>query len=402
MFIVLAGALAVITALVLILPFLRTRADTSRAAYDAEAYRAQLREVDQDLARGILTEPEAKAAKIEISRRLLAATDDADGEIAAPPTPSYLRTAIATAIAVGPPALAVLIYLAIGEAGRPDMPLEARTDLDAQMAQRPSQAQAETLLEQNDLAPLAAEADTPEARNFIARIDELEAFLLKNPDDVRGRRLLAGATASVGRYADSWRHYATLVESADEPDTELYGDLVETMVLAANGYVSPEAETATDAAIALDRSDPRFIHYKALALAQRGETEAAYARWSALLDSADPSTPWLPMVYRHARQAAEELGVTLSIRTAPGPSSEQVEAAGEMSDDDRRDMIEGMVSSLAARLAEDPDDLDGWLRLIRAYGVMGRDEDRATAIDMARTTFADDAAALARLDEAAQ
>jgi cytochrome c-type biogenesis protein CcmH len=73
-----------------------------------------------------------------------------------------------------------------------------------------------------------------------------------------------------------------------------------------------------------------------------------------------------------------------------------------MSEDDRRAMIEGMVAGLAARLAEDPDDLDGWLRLIRAYGVMGREDDRITAIAMARKTFADDPAALSRLDEATQ
>ena len=404
MFIALAGALAIITALVLLMPFLRARSGMSRAAYDAQAYRAQLHELDQDLARGILTETEAKAAKIEISRRLLSATDAVEAEGAVPAAPGFLRTGIGIATAIGAPALATLVYLAIGEAGRPDMPLASRSDIGIQMAQRPSQAQAETLLAENDLAPVAAEPDTADAQQFVARISELEAYLVENPDDTKGRRLLAGATASMGRYADSWRHYAILLDAAAPPDTALYGNLIETMVLAANGYVSPEAEAATDAANALDGTDPRFVHYKALALAQRGETDAAYARWIALLQNAEPNTPWAPMVHRPATQAAQELGLEPPPRPAPvsGPSREDVEAAGDMSEDDRRAMIEGMVAGLAARLAEDPDDLDGWLRLIRAYGVMGREDDRITAIAMARKTFADDPAALSRLDEATQ
>ncbi len=406
LFIVLAGAIAIITAIVLILPFLRARSGVSRAAYDAQAYRAQLQELDQDLARGILNETEAKAAKIEVSRRLLAATDAAEVDGALQTTPGGVRMGVAIMAALGAPALAIFVYLAIGEAGRPDMPLASRSDIGFQMAQRPSQVQAEALLDENNLAPKVTEPNTPEAKQYVASIAELEAFLAKNPDDLKGRRLLAGATANLGRYSDSWRHYATLIEAGGEPDTELYGGMIQMMILAANGYVSPEAEAATDAARNLDKANPLFIHYKALALAQRGETKAAYAFWKALLDNADASAPWIPTVHRHATQAAQELGLeppaSPAPTPAPGPSRGDIEAAGEMSEDDRRTMIEGMVAGLAERLAEDPNDLDGWLRLIRAYGVMGRTDDRTSALEMARKTFADDAPALDRLNKAAE
>ena len=51
-----------------------------------------------------------------------------------------------------------------------------------------------------------------------------------------------------------------------------------------------------------------------------------------------------------------------------------------MSDDDRREMIRGMVARLAERLHGNGADIDGWLRLVRAYTVLG---DRAKAKDAA-------------------
>ncbi|MAO57208.1 MAG: hypothetical protein CMM61_16150, partial [Rhodospirillaceae bacterium] len=59
---------------------------------------------------------------------------------------------------------------------------------------------------------------------------------------------------------------------------------------------------------------------------------------------------------------------------APGPSREQIEAARDMSPEEREEMIRGMVQRLADRMAENPDDLAGWQRLERAYRMMGETE----------------------------
>ena len=56
---------------------------------------------------------------------------------------------------------------------------------------------------------------------------------------------------------------------------------------------------------------------------------------------------------------------------SPGPNREEMEAAAEMSAKDRAAMIRSMVERLAARLADEPDDLQGWIRLERAYQVLG-------------------------------
>ena len=63
-----------------------------------------------------------------------------------------------------------------------------------------------------------------------------------------------------------------------------------------------------------------------------------------------------------------------------GPDEADIAAAAEMSDEDRQAMIESMVDGLAARLAEDPSDAQGWQRLARAYDVLGRPRDAQTAL----------------------
>jgi len=404
-FIVLAGALALVTALALALPFLRGRAAAeSRAAYDAQAYRAQLREVDQDVSRGVLTEAEAQAARIEISRRLLAATDAMEADGAAPAAPRDLRRGLGIGAAIGIPVIAAALYLGIGGAGQPDMPLDTRTDFASQMSQRPSQKRAEAIMQRSGYGRAPLPIDTPELQRVAAMVEQVETVLERKPDDATGRLILARTQTRLGRHSEAWRNYELLLTTATQPDLDLYGEAIESMVLATNSYVSPEAEAIADRGMKLDPKNARFRHYKALALSQRGKVDEALIRWADLLDDAEPSDTWVAMVYDYASEAADALGVPPPPRPdgAPGPTREDMAAAAAMPAADRNAMIEGMVATLAERLAEDPDDLQGWLRLIRAYTVLDRTEQRDKAVEMARNTFVGDTKALERIDEASR
>ena len=73
---------------------------------------------------------------------------------------------------------------------------------------------------------------------------------------------------------------------------------------------------------------------------------------------------------------------------APGPTQEDVAAAGEMSEADRSDFIRSMVDRLATRLEDEPDDLDGWLRLANAYKVLGETDQAKEALARASTLVA--------------
>ncbi|MEY3307650.1 MAG: c-type cytochrome biosis protein CcmI, partial [Pseudomonadota bacterium] len=84
-----AGIGLAVTAL-LLLALLRGRAgDEPAAAYDLRVYRDQLREVDRDLARGVIAPADAERLRTEVARRVLEADralgDGAAAEGDAPP-----------------------------------------------------------------------------------------------------------------------------------------------------------------------------------------------------------------------------------------------------------------------------------------------------------------------------
>ncbi len=82
-----------------------------------------------------------------------------------------------------------------------------------------------------------------------------------------------------------------------------------------------------------------------------------------------------------------------------GPSDDDVAAASDLSPEQRGVMIRGMVERLAERLHRDGSDVEGWLRLVRSYVVLGeRDKARAAAAE-ARRALASAPDKLRRIDE---
>jgi cytochrome c-type biogenesis protein CcmH len=110
-----------------------------------------------------------------------------------------------------------------------------------------------------------------------------------------------------------------------------------------------------------------------------------------MLAKAPPNAPWRPLL----QAALARVGAS----GAPSLSDDAVTAAKEMNETDRDAMIRGMVERLAARLKQNGSDVDGWLRLVRAYMVMG-DRDRARgALTDARLAVANDAERLRQLND---
>jgi cytochrome c-type biogenesis protein CcmH len=144
----------------------------------------------------------------------------------------------------------------------------------------------------------------------------------------------------------------------------------------------------------------------------------AVTTWTDLLREAPPEATWRDFVAGQVRQAAAALGEdpppeaaeTTTAETAPpaasppmtsppvasppiagvpGPSQADVEAAGQMSGEDRLAFIRSMVARLATRQEEQPENLDGWLRLARAYGVLGEADHAKAALDRAEALVQD-------------
>ena len=343
------------------LPLLMALSRPPRAAHAAAGgamaiYRDQLDELDRDVARGIVAGSEAGAARTEIARRLIR-----EGEAPSPEARPDERLSKAAVVAiVAMPVAALGLYLLIGSPTDPDQPLASRPDA----------------LARKEITQLVA---------------TVEAHLAAAPGDGKGWEVLAPVYERLGRDSDAVNAYTRTIELLG-PTATREADLGEALMHANQGAVTPEAHAAFERARQLDPPDPRAAFYIAVELGQNGKTTEARTAWQALLANAPADAAWAPA----ARQQLAALDTP-----APGPSAGDVTAAASMAPADRTRMIEGMVASLAERLKTQPDDADGWTRLIRSYVVLGRAVDAGAALTGARAALAGDAAKLAAVDAAA-
>ncbi|MBV9990100.1 MAG: tetratricopeptide repeat protein [Alphaproteobacteria bacterium] len=214
--------------------------------------------------------------------------------------------------------------------------------------------------------------DTRDMNGMIA----VAAHHLKDaPDDLRGWRVLGRAYLDAGDGADALKALGRAIQVArakGDISAGLYSDYGLAVVSTSAGAVPPEAEQAFRFALMLDPKDAASLYFLGYASAARGEADAAIAFWQTLLDEAPRNAPFRQeLVDRIARLKAQ---------------------GGTMPD------IGAMVAGLDARLRKQPDDPDGWMKLIRAYAVLNDGEKAEDALARARAAMAKDAAALAALD----
>ncbi len=366
---------------------------------DMGVYRDQLAEVDRDLSRGVLSAEEAERTRAEVARRLL----DADRRRAAPAREAGRTLRVATAAAVG---IAVLaggggLYLAVGAPGYPDLPLQQRLALaEERRAARPSQEEAEA-----QAAPFRP-APAPPDSDFARLMERLRSAVRERGDDPQGWRLLARNEARLGDYVAARAAQQELVALLGEDATaQDHAFLAELMVLAAGGFVTPEAEAQLDAALARDPREGRALYYKGLTFAQTGRPDVTLRIWRPLLESSPENAPWVAPIREQIGAVAARAGIEYlrpPSPTAPGPSAADMAAAADMAPEEREEMIRGMVGRLSDRLATGGGPAPDWARLITALGVLG-ETGRARAIyDESRQVFANQPDDLARLDEAAR
>ncbi|MCS0501108.1 c-type cytochrome biogenesis protein CcmI [Ancylobacter mangrovi] len=342
----------------------------SAAEADLAVYRDQLAEIERDRTAGLIGEGEGEAARAEVARRILRASAEVHATRAASAGNVGRRRAAALIALIGVPVLAGTLYILLGSPQLSPQPLAARLNA------RPEEA---------DVAVL---------------IRKVEEHLEANPDDGRGYEVIAPIYLRIGRTSDAVRAWSNAIRLLGSSPSRQSG-LGEAMVADADGVVTAEASAAFQQALAQDPKDPKARYFLGLAAEQDGKTAEAAAYWSALAADSPAGAPWLPLV--HA--ALARVGATAPApQTAqmPGPGAADVAAAEDMTPEQRSQMIRGMVERLSARLAEDGDDLEGWLRLMRAWTVLGdADKAKAAAAD-ARDHFGKDDAALARIDALAR
>lgn len=393
-----AIALAVAALLIGALRAARLR-DVSAANSDIAVYKDQLAEVDRDLARGIVTESEADAVRIEVSRRLLEADTRNTEDQADQKGQSGLGIAIVvlTVLAGG-----LGTYAWLGAPGYGDLPMKSRlAAIEAARAERPGQAAAEAEVRDQLPQPEAPDAD------FLNLMEQLRAAVAERPNDIQGLTFLAQYEARIGNYSAARAAQEQLVAAKGNDATATDRlTLIDIMVFATGGYVSPEAEAVVRDILASSPENGAARYYYGLLEAQAGRADRAFAVWARLLEDSPPSAPWVPVVRAEIQDVAFAAGITNyelpPTSTLPALSDSDIAAADDMTPQERAEMIQGMVGRLADRLAIEGGPPEDWARLISTLGVLG-DTTRARAIAAeAQTVFADNAAALSLIENARQ
>jgi cytochrome c-type biogenesis protein CcmH len=367
-----AGAL-----LGLLWPLLRPVEPPAPVEGDAAVYRDQLSELKRDLERGLIEPDAAAAARIEIERRLLA-TGAAPSPLRrqAANTRYHLVLALTLLVAAGAP----IIYLELGQPGLPDEPLM-----------------------RIPAAPMAIDAEapppSPEMQPLADTAKQLAAALDANPSNAAGWAQLGDLYLSLQRFEEAATALEQAIQQGADPKLtqSRYG---EALTQLADGQVTPDAAVALRKGLAADPADPRARFYLALAEAEAGRIDEAVAAWKQLLADAPPDASWRKLV-EQTIDAAEraKTGMTASSgggaapaptgngeATVPapgGPSADDMAAMANLTPEEREAKIRAMVEGLAQRLQSDPNDLDGWLKLSRSYGVLGENDKAVDALSHA-------------------
>ena len=346
--------LSAIAIVLLAVPFLRRQGIPDREAFDLAVYRDQLAELERDLERGVIDAEAARAARLEIERRILAVAGETSPTLGAQNQPS-VRWWAAGVVAVVPLA-AGFLYIERGQPALRDLPLASRPAPEQQLTERDS---------------------------LLANIEQLEKRLEKAPDNGNVWAILGRTRLRAGLYQEAAEAFQKSSELSEGNPT-LRSELAEAMVYAAGGQVTPASLEHFRVALETAPNEPRARYYLGLALAQEGEADAAIEGWTQLLDVSPSDAPWRPQIVEAIQSVLQSEGrptgdVITSLPEGTAPS--QASAAGGGGQDEQ---IRGMVEGLATRLENEPDDIEGWLMLGRSRMVLDEPELAKAAFERAR------------------
>jgi cytochrome c-type biogenesis protein CcmH len=347
-------------------PLTRERA-TGTSPTDLAVYRDQLEEIERDRLADFIGPAEAEAARVEVSRRLIAAADARDAVVASTIEAVALfrrRWFSALVVLVVLPLGAASLYLTLGSPNLPGQPLSARI----------STAHAE--------------------QSLAGLIAQVEAHLEKNPDDGRGWEVIAPVYMRLHRFDDAVKARRNALRALGET-AERQAALGEALIAAADGVVTAEAKTALARATQLDDGNIKAQFFLGLAAEQDGTPAKAAQIWRDLLARAPEEAQWAGVVHE-ALARVEGPGAA---QPSPGPTSEDVGAASRLAPEQRDQMVRQMVERLATRLRADGSDVEGWLRLVRAYMVLGDSEHARGAVSDAHRALVKEPDKLRRLDD---
>ena len=321
---------------------------------DRSFYERRLLDIDVDLQDGRLSAEDAEALRAEAARKLIRESDEKSHVSSS----RAMSNSVIYIALVFVPVFSLLVYAKLGS---PELVSSRQTPIvDASL---------ETM------------------------IRVAETRLQKEPDEIQGWQVLAPVYVRLGRYGDAVKAYQNLVRlSGRKP--ELLFSFGEAMVLENENTVPEQAAELFSEVLTLQPAHPGASYYSGLASVQTGNKEQAKAIWMALLERSHGSEFWVASTVQNLKSLGVADGKLEEIM--PGfATASQLQA---LSPEERTKQIEGMVASLAAKLEADPNDRDGWLRLVRSQMVLGKYDQAAKSGQIAKTVFHDDKSFVAAID----
>lgn len=324
----------------------------------------------------------------------------------APPSDSIYGFSLTLGVIVA--SAAVTLYMITGGLGIQEAPLPLHTDLQS-AARGPSEVRAGadgTAKQVQAERPVNSNKPANGPRGAIAGdkaliADEVQAVaelrLADNPNDMAGWVTLARTERVLGNHPEAVRAFERAIELAGRNATaDLIADYGEAQVFEAFGTVSPRAIETFENALEKDPGGIKSRFYIAEGRAQSGDYAGAIALWRGLTADAPPDAPWvgevrarianaamkgniIPMQVQPERpsgNARPASGLSGAIAGEAAPTADDVQAVQEMPPQERLAFILSMVQRLADKMEDNPDNVDGWLRLGRAYQVL-EDKDKA-------------------------
>ncbi|MDO5706127.1 MAG: c-type cytochrome biogenesis protein CcmI, partial [Paracoccus sp. (in: a-proteobacteria)] len=403
LFWIICAALTIVVAGAILAPFWRQRAAVAKspAAYDLQVYRDQLREVERDLSRGVITAEDSERLRAEIGRKVLDADRKLTAQTAAGPQRrgTIIGAALVVALLAGG---AFGLYWREGAPGLRDLPLSLRLAEAEQMRQtRPSQAELEAE------APPPPENAVPADPQFVALIEQLRQAVAQNPDDPQGLTLLAQNEARLGNLTAAREVQERLIAlRGDHAGAPELTQMAALLIQATGGIISPEAEALIGRALTADPTYPQARYIQGLLFAQNGRPDLTFRVWAGLLEQGPPDAPWngpiletigdLAWIAGEPNYQPPGMGMEM-----PGPTAGQVADSQMMTPEERQQMIAGMVEGLETRLTAEGGTPDEWVRLISSLRVLGQDDKAADMAARAREAFAGQQDVLDQIEAAA-
>ena len=308
---------------------------------DIDFFYTQTARIDRDVQRQLLRPEEAEETRLMAARLLLqtkspelSSNDTASASLAR-------RKWIALACVVLIPAIAFGLYAELGD---------ARFGADG--------------------SPQVVQPNAASQNPLVAAVEKIEAHLKTSPDDGKGYEVLVAAYNRLGRREDAVHAAQKAMELLGET-AERQAVLAETLIFAADGHVTDAARQAVARAVELKPDLPVAVYYQAFVAEQDGAPDKARDLLSNLLKNAPSDAPWRLSVERYLDKLQ---------------NTGQTAASGDIPDS-ALPMVKTMVAGLAEKLKHNPDDLEGWLRLIRSYSVRHQTDEARQALKQAQVQF---------------